>query len=101
MKTLLWATSLALLLTLWGLMDFVAAAQIGGPYELSWSNFDGSAGVGMGGPYQLEGVSGQPDAGTVGGGAYELWGGVSESGPLSGSPVTPSRVYLPLIIRLE
>jgi len=102
MKSIFWLIGLAVLLGLvWIIMSQRAAAQSGGPYELSWSNFDGSAGMGGGGAYQLEAVAGQPDAGTINGGLYELRGGIAEAGPPSGSPVTSANIYLPVIIRLK
>ncbi|HOX26147.1 MAG TPA: FlgD immunoglobulin-like domain containing protein [Candidatus Krumholzibacteria bacterium] len=53
-----------------------AQAQVGGPYDLSWSTIDGGGGTpSTGGAYSLGGTIGQPDAGATSGGSYELQGG--------------------------
>jgi hypothetical protein len=60
----------ALLATLTG------AAQVGGPYDLSWSTIDGGGWTfSTGGTYSLGGTIGQPDAGVMSGGPYTLQGG--------------------------
>jgi hypothetical protein len=52
-----------------------AAAQIGGPFDLTWNTFDGGGGTSSGGAFTLMGTIGQPDAGVMTGGAFELRGG--------------------------
>ena len=71
-----------------------AAAQSGGPYDLTWSTVDGGGEMySAGGAYTLGGTVGQPDAGVLEGGAYTLaggfWGGAS----------AVHRLYLPLLLR--
>jgi hypothetical protein len=71
-----------------------AAAQAGGPYDLTWSTVDGGGEMySAGGAYALGGTVGQPDAGVLEGGAYTLaggfWGGAS----------AVHRLYLPLLLR--
>ena len=69
------------LLILLSVAGFIAlqprlAAQVGGPYELSWFTIDGGGGTSSGGPYSLSGTIGQPDAGgPLVGGPYTLVGG--------------------------
>jgi len=68
-----------------------AAAQTGGPYDLSWSKIAGGGVTFEGGStYSLGATAGQQDAGTVTGGAFTLrggfWGG---AGVGCGAP-TPS-----------
>jgi hypothetical protein len=43
-------------------MPGIAAAQIGGPYDLRWNTID-CGGASSGGNYEISGVIGQPDAG--------------------------------------
>lgn len=52
-----------------------AAAQTGGPYDLTWSKLHGGGGTSAGGGFSLNGTVGQPDAGTMSGGNYSLTGG--------------------------
>jgi hypothetical protein len=71
-----------------------AAAQSGGPYDLTWSTVDGGGWTfSTGGAYSLSGTVGQPDADVLEGGAYTLvggfWGGAS----------AVQRLYLPLLLR--
>jgi hypothetical protein len=71
-----------------------AAAQSGGPYDLTWSTVDGGGEMySAGGAYTLDGTVGQPDVGVLEGGAYTLaggfWGGAS----------AVHRLYLPLLLR--
>ncbi len=69
-------------------------AQVGGPYDLSWSSVDSGGGHSDGGPYSLDGAVGQPDAGDTGsGGSYTLQGGVL-AGQYPGS-VTPTASVSP------
>jgi hypothetical protein len=73
-----------------------AAAQSGGPYDLTWSTVDGGGWTfSAGGEYSLGGTVGQPDAGVLEGGAYTLaggfWGGASAG----------YRLYLPLVLRSQ
>jgi hypothetical protein len=71
-----------------------AAAQSGGPHDLTWSTVDGGGWTfSTGGAYSLGSTVGQPDAGVLEGGAYTLvggfWGGAS----------AVHRLYLPLLLR--
>jgi hypothetical protein len=52
-----------------------AAAQTGGPYNLTWSTVDGGGGTSTGGSFALSGTVGQPDAGFHTGGNWTLAGG--------------------------
>ena len=71
-----------------------ALAQSGGPYDLSWNTQDsGGDTFSSGGPYSLGGTIGQADAGLMLGGGYSLAGG------FWGRGMTPSRFYLPLVLR--
>ena len=49
-----------------------AQAQSSGPFDLSWSTFDGGGGTSTGGSFTLNGTIGQPDAGTMSGGNFSL-----------------------------
>ncbi len=57
-----------------------AAAQTGGPFDLTWNTIDGGGGLLAGGLYTLTGTVGQHDAGTMIGGAYTLAGGFWKGG---------------------
>jgi predicted amidohydrolase YtcJ len=73
-----------------------AAAQSGGPYELTWSTVDGGGYTfSQGGSYALGGTVGQPDAGSMAGGGYTLSGGFwpGGAGPMK------YWIYLPLVLR--
>lgn len=61
--------------TLAGLFGGRAAAQVGGPYDLTWNSFDGGGGASSGGSIDLRGTAGQPDAGLQTGGSFSLAGG--------------------------
>ncbi|MHB0879220.1 MAG: hypothetical protein ACYC5O_24545 [Anaerolineae bacterium] len=68
----------------------VAAAQSGGPYDLSWNCAGCSGGAAGGGTYVLFGSVGQPAAGTVMiGGSYAMVGGFLAYGG-------DASVYLPM-----
>lgn len=60
-----------------------AAAQSGGPYDLSWNTVDGGGGFtfDLTRPYGLDGVIGQPDAGPSAGGVFKLSGGFLTPAP--------------------
>jgi hypothetical protein len=74
------ATALALVLALGG----AAGAQIGGPYDLTWSTIDGGGGTfSTGGAYRLGGTVGQYDPGTLVGGPYVVLGGFWRGGATS------------------
>jgi hypothetical protein len=71
-----------------------AAAQSGGPYDLTWSTVDGGGQMySAGGAYTLGGTVGQPDAGVLKGSNYTLTGGF-----WSGAYAV-RRLYLPLLLR--
>jgi hypothetical protein len=54
-----------------------AAAQVGGPFNLTWSTIDcgGSTGGSSGATFVVAGTGGQPDAGQMSGGAFVVIGG--------------------------
>ncbi|MBP7866115.1 MAG: hypothetical protein KA419_09215 [Acidobacteria bacterium] len=60
-----------------------AAAQTGGPYDLSWNTVDGGGGFAydLARPFGLDGVIGQADAGPSAGGAFKLTGGFLTPAP--------------------
>ena len=71
-----------------------AAAQSGGPYDLTWSTVDGGGVMfSAGGSYALGGTIGQPDAGPLAGGSYAVLGGF-----WSGA-VIKYGIYLPVVVR--
>jgi len=73
---------------------FVALAQSGGGYDLTWNTVDGGGYTfSTGGGYTLGGTVGQPDAGALTGGGYTLTGG------FWGGAAGQYRVYLPLVLR--
>lgn len=76
----------ALLLGLW---TGVAAAQMGGSFNLTWNTIDGGgATFSSGGGYELGGTIGQADAGAMSGGVYALQGGFwSPPGYLVHTPI--------------
>jgi hypothetical protein len=74
----------------------LALAQVGGPYDLSWSTIDGGGGTfSTGGPYSLGGTIGQPDPGLLAGGDYTLGGGFWGGGAQRVS----QSIYLPVVLR--
>lgn len=92
--TLVVVLSLILLACAW-----VAAAQIGGPYDLSWNTTDaGGHTFSSGGPFTLGGTVGQPDAGTISGGPYTVEGGFW-SGLRPADGVDQYTLYLPTVRR--
>ncbi len=71
-----------------------AAAQSGGPYDLTWNTVDGGGETfSSGGDYILGGTIGQPDAGVMLGDSYILQGGFWPGG------APWHNVYLPLVLR--
>ena len=72
-----------------------AAAQSGGPYDLSWNTLNAGATFSSGGPYVLGGTMGQADAGVLAGGRFTLRGGFWKGGAQHAA----FRVYLPLVVR--
>jgi hypothetical protein len=85
---------LLILVTLLAARVTPAAAQSGGPYDLTWNTIDGGGQMySAGGAYMLGGTVGQPDAGVLEGDDYSLvggfWGGAS----------AVHRLYLPLLMR--
>jgi hypothetical protein len=52
-----------------------AAAQTGGPFDLSWNTIDGGGAASSGASFTLSGTIGQPDAGLLAGGSFILSGG--------------------------
>jgi hypothetical protein len=92
--TLVVVLSLILFASAWAV-----AAQMGGPYDLSWNTVDsGGDTFSSGGPFSLGGTVGQPDAGTMSGGAYTLEGGFWPSaGPAGG--LDRYTLYVPAVRR--
>ena len=75
---------------------YVALAQSGGPYDLTWSSVDSGGHIfSTGGAYTLGGTVGQPDAGLLTGGDYTLGGGFWGGGALE----VWHSVYLPLVLK--
>ncbi len=72
------------------------AAQTGGDYAITWFSINGGAGAGAGDDYALNGVAGQPHAGPMlSGGEYAL---IGDLWPGAYPPVTPYRIFLPLLL---
>ena len=74
----------------------IALAQVGGPYDLSWSTVDGGGHTfSTGGDYSLGGTVGQPDPGLLTGGDYALGGGFWGGG----AQRVGQSIYLPLVLK--
>lgn len=72
----------------------VAAAQVGGGLDLSWSSFDGGGATSTGGAWSLSGTIGQPDAGAGSGGTFSVTTGFWAASLVTPEPratATPSR----------
>lgn len=82
-----------LLMALLSLPAFIALAQTGDGYDLSWNTSDGGGTTWSEGGYTLGGTVGQADAGLPQGGGYELSGGFWVGG------IVRYGVYLPLVLR--
>ena len=75
----------------------VALAQVGGPYDLTWSTIDGGGYISSAaGSYTVGGTIGQADAGLLASGDYTLGGGFWGGGA---QVAVMHQIYLPLVTR--
>ena len=77
------------------LLVSIAAAQMGGGFDLTWNTIDGGGGASSGGGYTLNGTLGQFEAGRLSGGGYTLSGGFWTSS----ASLPQFEIYLPLVLR--
>jgi hypothetical protein len=75
-----------------------ARAQVGGPYDLSWSVIDCGGGPTAGGALDLFTSIGQPEIGSSSGGAYTIEGGFEQQG--TGTTDAPD-ARIPIALDLE
>jgi hypothetical protein len=88
---------IALLLAVFLFPPFLALAQTGASFDLTWNTVDASGYTfSTGGGYALGGSIGQTDAGTLSGGNYTLGGGFWAGGEVTAHE---SRICLPLVLR--